>query len=218
MDKFLKNQKYISISLFSLITIIMIIWYFGFHQKISQEHRELIKTKNNLKSQLAKNKKMAKKIEILNQDWNILNEDFEIMINKIPKKSSYDQITTDLFNLIKKNGLKIKDFSPSNFALETKNIIKPNTREEIKIEKIPIDITVTGSFIDFGKLLDSMVNSYYRLTTSDIDITKEEGGLNQRIKFISYVYTYELIFSPTQKKRDHFIQTKKTKNSRKKQI
>ena len=59
--------------------------------------------------------------------------------------------------------------------METKNIIKPNTGEEIQIEKIPIDITVTGSFIDFGKLLDSMIDSYYQMTTSDIDIMKEEG-------------------------------------------
>ena len=210
MDRFLKNQKYISIVLFSFITIVVLIWYFNFYQKLTSDHKRLLKTKNNLKSQLANNKKMANRINALNQDWNILNEDFEFLINKIPEKSFYDEITTDLFNLIKKNGLKIKDFTPSNFALETKNIIKPSTGEEISIEKIPIDITVTGSFIDFGKLLDLMVNSDFRLTTSDIDIVKEDGGLNQRIKFITYIYTHELVSLPIVKKKE-VIPVKKTK-------
>ena len=201
MDKFLKNQKYIAISLYSFIIISFSIWYFGFYQKLTVDHKKLLNTKKSLKSQLAANKKMAKRINDLNQDWNVLNEDFEYLINKIPKKSSYDRLTTDLFKLINRNGLKIKDFAPSNFALETKNIIKPNTGEEIQIEKIPIDITVTGSFIDFGKLLDSMIDSYYQMTTSDIDIVKEEGGLNQRIKFITYIYTHDLVSIPTKKSR-----------------
>lgn len=221
MDKFLKNQKYIAISLYSFIIISFSIWYFGFYQKLTVDHKKLLNTKKSLKSQLATNKKMAKRINDLNQDWNVLNEDFEYLINKIPKKSSYDRLTTDLFKLINRNGLKIKDFSPSNFALETKNIIKPNTGEEIQIEKIPIDITVTGSFIDFGKLLDSMIDSYYQMTTSDIDIVKEEGGLNQRIKFITYIYTHDLVSKPTKKKvevlkdRKEKIKLKETRPSSK---
>ena len=212
MDKFLKNQKYISIFLFSFITIVVFIWYFSFYKGLTLDHRKLLKTKKNLKSQLASNKKMAKRINELNQDWEILNEDFEFLINKIPEKSSFDDITTSLFNLIKRNGLKVKDFTPSSFALETKNIIKPDTGEEIKIEKTPIDITVTGSFLDFGKLLDSMLDSHYRITTSDIDIIKEQGGLNQRIKFISYIYIHEIVSLPIVKKKE-VISVKKTKKN-----
>ena len=107
MDKFLKNQKYIAISLYSFIIISFIIWYFGFYQKLTVDHKKLLNTKKILKSQLATNKKMAKRINDLNQDWNVLNEDFEYLINKIPKKSSYDRLTTDLFKMINRNGLKI---------------------------------------------------------------------------------------------------------------
>ena len=120
----------------------------------------------------------------------------------MPKKSSYDKITTNLFNLVQQNGLKIKDFSPSNFALETNSITNPNTGEEIVIEKIPIDIEVTGSFIDFGRLLDSMIESFYRFTASDIDIEKEGNGINQRIKFIAYVYLHEVTYSPPITKKE----------------
>jgi hypothetical protein len=140
---------------------------------------------------------MAGKIRSLTEELNLLNEDFESLIVSMPKKSSYDKITTALFNLVQKNGLKIKDFSPSNFALETNSIINPNTGEEIVIEKRPIDIEVTGSFIDFGRLLDSMLESFYRFTASDIDIEKEGSGINQRIKFIAYVYLHEITYSPS---------------------
>ena len=44
-----------------------------------------------------------------------------------------------------------------------------------------------------------MIDSYYQMTTSDIDIVKEEAGLNQRIKFITYIYTHDLVSKPKKK-------------------
>ncbi len=196
MNQFLKNQKYISILLFSTILATIIFWYFGFYQALAINHKNLLNSKKNIKSDLNKNQQMAARIRSLTEELNLLNEDFESLIVSMPEKSSYDKITTSLFNLIQQNGLKIKDFSPSNFALETNSIINPNTHEEIVVEKIPIDIELTGSFIDFGRLLDSMLESFYRFTASDIDIEKEGSGINQRIKFIAYVYLHEITYSP----------------------
>jgi len=217
MNQFLKNQKYLSALLFTSFFVIVFIWYFGFHKDLTINYNNLIVSKNNIKSQLTNNKNMAKKINSLTNELNLLNEDFESLIGSMPKKSSYDKITTNLFNLIQKNGLKIKDFSPSNFALETKTIIKPNTGEEIIVEKIPIDIELTGSYIDFGRFLDSMLDNYYRFTASDIDISVEGGGINQRIKFIAYVYIHEVTYSPPIEKIETVLGNpqiqKKNKNS-----
>jgi len=202
MNQFLRNQKYISILLFSTIIFIVIVWYFGFYQALKMNYNNLLSSQKNIKSELNNNQRMAGKIRSLTEQLNLLNEDFESLIVSMPKKSSYDKITTNLFNLVQQNGLKIKDFSPSNFALETNSITNPNTGEEIVIEKIPIDIEVTGSFIDFGRLLDSMVESFYRFTASDIDIEKEGNGINQRIKFIAYVYLHEITYSPPITKKE----------------
>ena len=195
MKQLFRIQKYISLLLFSILLFIVFTWYFGFHKELVENYQNLIRSKKNIQSELSNNQKLAGRINSLNDKLNLLNENFESLIISMPPKSSYDKITTSLFNLIQQNGLKIKDFSPSNFALETKTIIK-STGEEILVEKIPIDIEVTGSFIDFGKLLDSMKDNYYRFTASDIDIEKEGNGINQRIKFIAYLYLHEITYSP----------------------
>ena len=53
---------------------------------------------------------------------------------------------------------------------------------------MPIDITLRGSFIDFGQLLESMKTGRYRLTVSNIDIAQKRSSPSQTIKFISYGY------------------------------
>ena len=51
----------------------------------------------------------------------------------------------------------MKDFSPSNVAIERKKILIPDTGDEVTVEKIPIDITLIGSVIDLGQLMESML-------------------------------------------------------------
>ena len=140
MDKILKSQKYIFILLSSSFTALVLMWYFIYYKPLTLDYKKLSKEKTTLKSELDLNKKLSNKIVGLSTNWQILNKDFDDIISKIPKKSSLNRITTDLFNLIKLSGLKIKDFTPSSLALESKNIIKPETGEEITIEKLPIDL------------------------------------------------------------------------------
>jgi hypothetical protein len=90
--------------------------------------------------------------------------------------------------MIKNNGLSIISYSPSNIAIDKKTIIMPESEDEIIIEKIPIDITINGSFVNFGKLLENMTESQYRFTASNIDIAQKGNSPKQVIKFISYAY------------------------------
>ena len=50
-----------------------------------------------------------------------------------------------------------------------------------------------------------MLETYYQITTSDINITREDGGLNQRIKFISNIYLYESKYIPEKKKERSIV-------------
>jgi len=90
--------------------------------------------------------------------------------------------------MIKNNGLSVISYSPSNIAIDKKTIILPESEEEIIIEKIPIDIELNGSFVNFGKFLENMTDSQYRLTASNIDIAQKGKSSEQVIKFISYAY------------------------------
>ena len=135
-----------------------------------------------------KYKRMQAQISSMQEDWDILNDEFKTVIEKIPDKRLYESVTDYLYSLIINHGLKIQSYSPSNAAIDKKNIIIAESGEEIVIEKIPIDIAVKGSFISFGQLLESMLKSRYRLTASNIQVSQKDLANAQTIKFISYTY------------------------------
>ena len=88
-------------------------------------------------------------------------------------KTNFDNVSNSLYNLIKNSGLSIINYSPSRLAIDKKTIILPDGNDQIIIEKIPIDIEIRGSYLDFGECLESMAASRYRLTASHIEILKQ---------------------------------------------
>ena len=58
------------------------------------------------------------------------------------------------------------------FPLDEKQIVVPETKETLIVEKYPIDVELRGSFIDFGNFLDELAFSNYYLTISNIQISQ----------------------------------------------
>ena len=77
-----------------------------------------------------------------------------------------------LFSLMEKNKLAIDNFNPSLAPLDEKQIVDPETKQSIMIEKYPIDVELRGNFIDFGNFLDQLAFSNYYLTIGNIQISK----------------------------------------------
>ena len=188
MENLIKNQKYLAITLFSVLIVLSSSWYFILQKNLKKEQRKAKQIKNSLNSQVDKYKRMQAQISSMQEDWDILNDEFKTLIEKIPDKRLYESVTDYLYSLIINHGLKIQSYSPSNAAIDKKNIIIAESGEEIVIEKIPIDIAVKGSFISFGQLLESMLKSRYRLTASNIQVSQKDLANAQTIKFISYTY------------------------------
>ena len=188
MESFLKNQKYLTITIFSVLLIVSLSWYFFIHKSLKSEHKKSKQIKNSLNSEVSRYKNMQNQIITMQDDWETLNNEFQTVIKRIPDKRLYESVTDYLYSLIINHGLKIQNYSPSNAAIDKKDIFIAETGEELLIEKIPIDITVKGSFISFGQLLESMLTSQYRLTASNIDVAQKDLATSQTIKFISYTY------------------------------
>tara|TARA_S200000501_G_scaffold174196_2_gene163943 strand:- start:401 stop:1636 length:1236 start_codon:yes stop_codon:yes gene_type:complete len=188
MENFLKNQKYLAITIFSALLIISSSWYLLIQKNLKKEHKKSKQIKNSLTSQVSKYKNMQTQIRDMQYDWETLNNEFKTVIERIPDKRLYESVTDYLYSLIINHGLKIQNYSPSDAAIDKKNIFIAETGEELLIEKIPIDITVKGSFISFGQLLESMLTSQYRLTASNIEVAQKDLAASQTIKFISYTY------------------------------
>jgi len=188
MNELLKNQRNTFVAISSGIFLLVLIWYFGFHQNLAAAYSDIKQSQKNLASKRNKYKRMESEIINIQDEWYSLNEEFEIVIRRIPDKSSIDNVSNVLYSMIKNNGLSVISYSPSNIAIDKKTIIIPETEDEIIIEKIPIDIEINGSFVNFGKLLDNMADSQYRLTASNIEIAQKGNSPKQVIKFISYAY------------------------------
>jgi Tfp pilus assembly protein PilO len=188
MNELLKNQRNIFVAISSGILLLVLIWYFVFHQSLAAAYSNIKQSKKSLASKRNKYRRMESEIINIQDEWYSLNEEFEIVIRRIPDKSSIDNVSNALYNMIKNNGLSVISYSPSNIAIDKKTIIMPESEDEIIIEKIPIDIEINGSFVNFGKLLENMTESQYRLTASNIDIAQKGNSAKQVIKFISYAY------------------------------
>jgi len=188
IEKLLKNQKYLFISVFGGFGIIFLCWYFLLHKSLSKEYKRSSNAMTILSSDVNKIKMMESELNSMESEWAKINNEFEMVINKIPDKRLFENVTDFLYSLIINHGLKIKNFSPSQVAIDKKTIFLPETDDEVTIEKIPIDITLQGSFINFGQLLESMVVGKYRLTASNIEVIQKQSSSIQTIKLISYVY------------------------------
>ncbi len=205
MNQLLKNQRNIFVAISSGILLLILIWYFGFHQSLAKTYSNIQQSQKSLASKHNKYKRMESEIIDIQDEWFSLNEEFEIVIRRIPNKSSIDNVFNVFYNLIKNNGLSIISYSPANIAIDKKTIIMPESEDEIIIEKIPIDITISGSFLNFGKLLENMTESQYRLTASNIDIAQKGNSTKQVIKFISYAYFQTAV------KKEYIAETVKPK-------
>ncbi|GIR33869.1 MAG: hypothetical protein CM15mP47_0950 [Methanobacteriota archaeon] len=124
----------------------------------------------------------------LESEWNLLSDELETIINRIPDKRLYDSVIDYIYTLVINKGLVVQNFSASKATLDRKTLLMPENGDEVIIEKIPIDIVLRGSFLNFGKLLESMRNGKYRLTAVNIDINQKKAGAAQEISLICFAY------------------------------
>ena len=132
---------------------------------------------------------IEKKLPIIEKEWNQLKNELTAVLDKIPSSGAYDDISKMLYSLIQQNKLVILTYNESVVAINEKEIVVPDTKERLVIEKYPIDIELRGSFLDFGNFLDQLSYTNYHLTTSNMRISQNRSNDDQDISFISYIYT-----------------------------
>ena len=201
MDKLLKNQKLLFLSIFGSVAILFLCWHFLIQKDLSKQHRRTTNAMTVISSELKKFKGMESQLNSMQQEWDALNNEFITMIEKIPDKRLYESVTDFLYSMIINHGLKVQKFEPSRATVEKKTIFIPETGSEVTVEKIPIDINLKGSFINFGQLLESMMTGKYRLTASSIEILKKQKARDQTIKFICYAYFQTQLNAPVVNKK-----------------
>ena len=186
MDK----QKNLFIGTIALVVLTCGGWYFMYFSELNKSLEKMSVNYNQLKNEKNKYTQIKNKFPAIEKEWTELKDDLSSLIQKIPTDKQFDNVTKMLFSLMEKNKLAVDNFNPSLAPLDEKQIMNPETKETILVEKYPIDVELRGNFIDFGNFLDQLAYSNYYLTISNIQISQNpytEG--EQKMSFISYVYT-----------------------------
>ena len=188
MNKLLKNQT----NLFAIILVVVVAisagWYSIIYGKYKDRNEKL---SSQLKSQLSKSNKatdILSQLDNVKSKWVSSNDRFELLISKIPDISERKRINNVIFGIIKNSEIPVTVWNPSEFAIDEKIIFIPDTEEEVKISKFPIDIEIICTFQDFGVLLEKFRSHEDRLAVSNLNIIEKGWTERQTVNFVLYSY------------------------------
>ena len=188
MNKLLKNQT----NLFAIILIVVVAISAGWYSIIYGKYKDTNeKLSSQLKSQLSKSNKatdILSQLDNVKSKWVSSNNRFELLISKIPDISERKRINNVIFGIIKDSEIPVTVWNPSEFAIDEKIIFIPDTEEEVKISKFPIDIEIICTFQDFGVLLEKFRSHEDRLAVSNLNIIEKGWTERQTVNFVLYSY------------------------------
>tara|TARA_B100001989_G_scaffold208871_1_gene157875 strand:- start:584 stop:1186 length:603 start_codon:yes stop_codon:yes gene_type:complete len=188
MNKLLKNQT----NLFAIILVFVVAFSAGWYSIIYGKYKDTNeKLSSRLKSQLSKSNKatdILSQLDNVKSKWVSSNDKFESLISKIPDISERKRINNVIFGIIKDSEIPVTVWNPSEFAIDEKIIFIPDTEEEVKISKFPIDIEIICTFQDFGVLLEKFRSHEDRLAVSNLNIIEKGWTERQTVNFVLYSY------------------------------
>ena len=188
MSKFFKNQMNVFITLVSVLVIISLVWFFGIYNGLSATNEKLAGEVKSLQSKSNRAMDLMDKLDGVKSEWSELNSDFEAQISRIPDLSERKRINNVIFGIIKKSEIPVTVWQPSEFAIDEKIIFIPDTGDEIKISKYPMDIEVICTFQDFGVLMEKFRAHEDRLAVSNLNIIEKGWTERQTVSFVLYTY------------------------------
>ena len=188
MSKFFKNQMNVFITLVSVMVVIFLVWFFGIYNGLSATNEKLAGEVKSLQSKSNRATDLMDKLDEVKFEWSELNSDFEAQISRIPDLSERKRINNVIFGIIKKSEIPVTVWQPSEFAIDEKIIFIPDTGDEIKISKYPMDIEVICTFQDFGVLMEKFRAHEDRLAISNLNIIEKGWTERQTVSFVLYTY------------------------------
>ena len=188
MSKFFKNQMNVFITLVSVLVVISLVWFFGIYNGLSATNEKLAGEVKSLQSKSNRATDLMDKLDGVKSEWSELNSDFEAQISRIPDLSERKRINNVIFGIIKKSEIPVTVWQPSEFAIDEKIIFIPDTGDEIKISKYPMDIEVICTFQDFGVLMEKFRAHEDRLAVSNLNIIEKGWTERQTVSFVLYTY------------------------------
>ena len=180
-----EKQRNLSFSIVLALLISITLWYFLIQKELNVNISSLSKSENSLTKSISDYKKLKDKLTSLETDFSEQNQQLLNLLKRIPsitdKTESFEYFRT----LLGANYFKIKNYRPYTNAIEEKKLVVSGIKNEIKIQKIAVDIELKGDYLAFGQFIDNLPNLPILVNLSEIELS---GGKNQKINFLGYLY------------------------------
>ena len=180
-----EKQRNLSLSIILALFISITLWYFLIQKELNMNISSLSKSENSLTKSISDYKKLKDKLTTLETDFSQKNEKLLSLLKRIPsitdKTESFEYFRT----LLGANYFKIKNYRPYTNAIEEKKLVVSGLKNEIKIQKIAVDIELKGDYLAFGQFIDNLPSLPILVNLSEIELS---GGKNQKINFLGYLY------------------------------
>ena len=170
-----------------LAAVILVAAYFAVFQgqwdeyKTKQDEEETLKTEYTAKSILAAN------LENLEKELVLIEESIDVLLKQLPTEAEIPGLIQEMHQAAAKNNLTMSNVTPGQIVIE-----KP-------IERLPIAISVTGSYEqiaqfvrDIGKM--SRIVTLANINLSSVDKSAKDDG--SKLTFTATANTYKaMVFS-----------------------
>ena len=104
IQQLINNQRYLSIAIFGSLITFLSLWYFLFYQNINKEYSDSQRTKEKINNELKRYRSMHSQLPSMESEWEELNNEFQIVIDRIPDKRLFTNVTDYLYSMIINNG------------------------------------------------------------------------------------------------------------------
>ena len=152
----MQKQRNLFIGTIAFVIVTTLFWYLIYFNNLNNSLNEMTDSYKRIENENRRFTEIEKKLPTIEKEWNQLKNELTAMLDKIPTSGAYDDISKMLYSLIQQNKLVILTYNESVVAINEKEIVVPDTKERLVIEKYPIDIELRGSFLDFGNFLDQL--------------------------------------------------------------
>ena len=180
-----EKQKTLSFTIVFLLLTSTALWYFLIQKELNVNISTLSNSEKTLNKSISDYKRLRDQLTPLQNEFLAQNTKFMNLLKRIPSITDKNESFEYFRNLLGANYFKIKNYRPYTNPIEEKKLVLTDSKNEITIQKIAVDVELTGDYITFGQFIDDLSDLPILVNLSEVELAR---GKNQQISFLGYLY------------------------------
>lgn len=152
-------------------------WYLAWNDSLKQLESATNK-ETDLRSTFVKKQKKAANLEAYEQQLAEMKETFGALLRQLPTKAEVAALLVDISQAGRASGLEFNSFTPGG------------ERAKDGLIELPIKITVTGSYHEFGRFVSQLASMPRIVTIHNVSIKKDRGKADLSMDLLAKTFRY----------------------------